>query len=320
MKSFAYAPVLLASIAGVAHADDSADDAALRARLAKGYDGFYDGKLRLWLRDDAALATTPGGAAIAQMRSQEPIESYVLDRQEHAHRVVVAASGARIALWVSDGGVLPAVTREIGLAPTATAKVPGPGADGIFVEPGLKVGERTGDRVHVTYTDQAGATIDGWIPADATGLDYSMDSSHEDGWDYVPAGSKILAGGRAIAVATDGDLVRKLPHGRGELSRRFWLARGKLVLAKGDGGPDGEAGGVEGGVAGGLIGGADAQVADACLYDGAGHLVGAVDTPDLLDHIAPTKDGFDVTVHIMDAETITLHARRMHGTVERCTR
>ena len=315
MKRLTCASVLLASLAGAAHADDP--DAALRARLARGDDGFWDTKLRSAVKSGAELAAAPGAAAIAVAKADRPIEMSVIDRRDHAHRVIVGALGARIALWVGDDGVVPAVTREVHVAASATAKPPGPDADGILLEPGVRVGERRGDRVHVVYTD-FGAQIDGWIPADAVGAEYPQLPSLGDGWDLAPAGTKIVDGGRVLAVSDGDQFMRKLPHGRGELSRGYWHARGKLVLAKGDAGPDGVDGGVEGGVMNDVVDSVAANVAGACLYDGGGHLVGAVAEPGLLERVSRSKDGFDVAVHLVDAETITLHARRIDGAVERC--
>ena len=306
--------LLLAVLCASARADDA--DAALRRYLARGA-----GPDRSFVRVEPAahLATTPGGAMIA--RSGTGAELQAIDQHERVYRVVVYAIGATLALWLDESDVVPSVVREIGVASSPSAKVPGPEDDGLFLEPGVQAdGERKGDRVHVRSTWD-GVTVDGWIPVDAVDARYSHPSFPESGWKHAARGTTITVGGHVIATAQGDVQVRSLRRGRGELVGAGWRARGKLTLAgpPDDGGVDGAEGGVDTGPVDGDVH-LPMVPLGACLYDDDGHLVGAVDRPDGLAHVTRTASGFDVEIDGIAGTSgaITLHARRYAGDVERC--
>jgi hypothetical protein len=319
MKRAAFASILVASLATTARADDP--DAALRAKLAQGVDQFVDATLpRLWPRDQAMFAGSPGGVLLTRA-GDDSDELPVLEHRDNAYRVAMPAMGARVALWIDAAEVVPSVNREVGVASSATAKVPGADDDGLFLEPGVKVaGKRRGDRVHVVYTwDEV--TVDGWIAADAIGETHAPMPALGDGWASAPAQTKIVVGGRAIATSHGVEMMRSLPHGRGELSGGHWHARGKLILPKAvTADANGEDGGLDGGMMGGT-GAGPAVPAGACLYDRWGNLVGAVDVPELLFGVVATKAGFDVNVSLVGMNgAMTLHVHKVGGAVERCVR
>ena len=262
---------------------------------------------KMWARPVTHLAGAPGGAPILVLREPSAHQQYVLDQRDDAYQVVVYGLGARLALWVSAADVVPSVTREVGVAATATGHAPGPDDDGLFVRPGVQAdGERRGDRVHVTIDDH-GAPIEGWIDAAAVGATFVQSYATGDDWTSAPAGTKIVSHGRAIAFAREPTMARKLPHGRGELMHDDWFARGTLILPKrkSTGAAADDVDGVEGGVEGGVVGGVarDPLVPDGtCLFDDDGHQVGFVDGAALLDRAVRTKDGYVVDVSIIGVD------------------
>ena len=312
MRSIVIAGVLCA--ASVARADDP--DGRLRAKLAAG-DKALRGDEKIWAGTAAHLTGAPGGVKIVDVPgSERAVEQLVVDREGDAIRVWVFGMGVRLALWIDARDVLPSVTRETGVAASATALAPGPDDDGLFVEPGVITdGRRAGYSVHVEG---------GWIDAAATGPVFVESTALGDGWKPVPAGTKIVVGGRTILVAERAAHARTLPHGRGDLSVGHWRARGKLIVPKRRRGDvDDDVDGAEGGIEGGVYGGAtQAPVLPdgTCLYDDAGHLVGLIDHAELVDRVVRTKDGYDVRVSILDIDgDVTLHARVVGKQIDRCT-